>query len=46
MPEQLEVIFLGTDDDFNTFLDSLRKKLRVDDDNSISDTNSQYSLTW
>jgi hypothetical protein len=45
-PEQLEVIFLGTDDDFNTFLDSLRKKLRVDDDNSISDTNSQYNLSW
>ncbi|MFD2165657.1 hypothetical protein ACFSJY_05210 [Thalassotalea euphylliae] len=46
MPEQLEVIFLGRDEDFNSFLDGLRKKLRVDDDNSISDTNSQYSLTW
>jgi hypothetical protein len=45
-PKQLEIIFLGSDDNFNDFLDSLRKKLKVEDDNSISDNNSQFTLTW
>ena len=47
-PEQLNIIFLESDDKFNLFLNELRKKLKLDedDDSLITKTNSQYSLTW
>ncbi|MFV7708388.1 hypothetical protein ACNPK9_08960 [Shewanella algae] len=45
-PEQLKTIFLESDNQFSDLLDSFRKKLNVEDDNSVADSNTQYNLIW